>query len=54
MHSDLGVIFGGCYDVVYKSDVGSGLGLLCCVENKHLLMDLLIRIETCWFALFVQ
>jgi hypothetical protein len=50
VHNDLGVIFGGCYDVVYKSDVGGGLGLLCCVENKHLLIDLLIKTEIYWFA----
>jgi hypothetical protein len=44
----------GCSDEWCFSDVGGDLGLLWCVENKHLLIDLLIRTETCWFALFGQ
>jgi hypothetical protein len=41
----------GCFGLLCISVAGDDLGGSG-VENKHLLIDLLIRTETCWFTLF--
>jgi hypothetical protein len=54
MHDSGLICLAGSSEKWCLSDVGGDLGLLWCVENKHLLIDLLIRTEICWFALFGQ
>jgi hypothetical protein len=43
----------GYSDLLCITVAGDDLGG-CGVENKHLLIALLIRTETCWFTLFGQ